>query len=355
MPERGYWNKLQAGHKVYKTKLPRRELGQSDEITIGKSQYGYYEHAQSEIINRPIPPEPVFEEDMAAVRARVTRMVDKAPLPKRYTTRPHHLIAKLVEADQARAQEKQSAWGSSASWAQPVFGNPFEIRRLNIINGLFICLGFCGMHPSISGAAARDLSVVVGDTHVSFYVDAASSEKQIERERMGYGFQGRDGMNKMRVSISSWRGHEASRSWQDSEGDRVEKHLREIAVGLIVAGEQQHRDALVRHREWLIQYKKELEERERQRKIEEERKRRERLEKLEKRRVDHLLGQAEAMHKATQIRAYVAAIWEANKTAPEPMSADEINSWVQWALSQADRIDPVVNGSYKTRPTEPEE
>jgi len=51
----------------------------------------------------------------------------------------------------------------------------------------------------------------------------------------------------------------------------------------------------------------------------------------------------------------VAAIWEANKTAPEPMSADEINSWAQWALSQAARIDPIVNGSYKTRPTEPEE
>jgi hypothetical protein len=230
VPERGYWNKLQAGRKVYKTRLPRRELGQSDEITRGKSQYGYYEHRESEIINRPIPPEPVFEEDMAAVRALVTRTVDKAPLPKRYATRPHHLIASLVEADQASAQEKHSTWGSSASWAQAVFDNAFEIRRLNIINGLFICLGFCGMHPSISGAAGRDLSVVVGDTHVSFYVDAAGAEKQIERGHMGYGFQGRDGKNKMRLSISSWREHEASRSWQDSEGDRVEKHLREIAV-----------------------------------------------------------------------------------------------------------------------------
>ena len=49
-----------------------------------------------------------------------TRMVDKAPLPKKYNT-PHHLITKLVEADTARSQEKQATWGS-ASWAQPVFG-----------------------------------------------------------------------------------------------------------------------------------------------------------------------------------------------------------------------------------------
>jgi hypothetical protein len=33
VPECDYWNKLHAGHKVYKTKIPSRELGQSDEIS----------------------------------------------------------------------------------------------------------------------------------------------------------------------------------------------------------------------------------------------------------------------------------------------------------------------------------
>jgi hypothetical protein len=61
------------------------------------------------------------------------------------------------------------------------------------------------------------------------------------------------------------------------------------------------------------------------------------------------------MHQAGQIRAYVAAIHEANKTAPQPMSADELDAWTQWAMAQADRIDPVLSGLYKTRPLEPEE
>jgi hypothetical protein len=34
------------------------------------------------------------------------------------------------------------------------------------------------------------------------------------------------------------------------------------------------------------------------------------------------------------------------------MTPEELMSWAQWALTQADRIDPVVNGSYKTRPSE---
>lgn len=37
VPERGYWSKLQAGHKVSKTPLPARGLGQPDEITIGRT------------------------------------------------------------------------------------------------------------------------------------------------------------------------------------------------------------------------------------------------------------------------------------------------------------------------------
>jgi hypothetical protein len=34
------------------------------------------------------------------------------------------------------------------------------------------------------------------------------------------------------------------------------------------------------------------------------------------------------------------------------LSAEELTSWSQWARLQADRIDPAVNGSCKTRPTE---
>lgn len=50
------------------------------------------------------------------------------------------------------------------------------------------------------------------------------------------------------------------------------------------------------------------------------------------------------------IRAYVQAILEANKSAPDPMSAEDLRAWEEWALAQADRIDPVKSGAYKTFP-----
>jgi hypothetical protein len=191
--------------------------------------------------------------------------------------------------------------------------------------------------------------------NVSFSLDAAGAERQLERERMGYAFQARNEKEKMRLSLTSWRNSNKNcRFWRDDEVSRLESRLREIAIELIVSGEQHYRDGLIHHREWRIQHKAELQEEERKRKIEEERKRRERQAKLEQARVRHLLGQAEAMHQAGQIRAYVAAIHEANGTAPQPMSAEELNAWSQWALAQADRIDPVVSGAYKTRPSEPE-
>lgn len=147
LPERGYWNKLQAGHKVSQRPLPPRGLGQSDEITIGRSSYWYYSESDIDVLNNPSSAPPVFEEDIETVRARVAVMVNKAPLPKKTGSRTHHLIEKVVETDRVRSQKEQSTWGS-ASWAAPVFGTRFEIRRLNILNGLFLCLGFCGMRPS---------------------------------------------------------------------------------------------------------------------------------------------------------------------------------------------------------------
>lgn len=99
-----------------------------------------------------------------------------------------------------------------------------------------------------------------------------------------------------------------------------------------------------------------LEEAERKRRApEEERRRREREAKREQARIDHLLGHAGALSRAEQIRAYVAAVRALNSTAPEPMAPVPLDEWCGWALAQADRIDPVLSGVYKTRPEWPPE
>lgn len=144
-------------------------------------------------------------------------------------------------------------------------------------------------------------------------------------------------------------------SWEEETGAPLERRLRDIAAAIIVFGEQFVRDHAARLHAWRIKRKAELEEAERKRKADEERRRQERLARLEKARIDHLLEQPRALDKAEQIRAYVKAVQALNAQAPEPMSADELGSWASWALAQADRIDPVASGVYKTRPAEPSE
>ena len=45
-----------------------------------------------------------------------------------------------------------------------------------------------------------------------------------------------------------------------------------------------------------------------------------------------------------------AFVLKANITAPVPMTDAELASWKEWALAQADHIDPVVSGAFRTYP-----
>ncbi len=355
VPARGYWAKLQAGHKVKPCPLPPRGLGRLDHVSIGRGKWPYERESEADILNAAIPPPPVFTPDMETVRVQVGTLVRRAPLPLRDSHGWHSQIAKLLSADEERLRKQQaSRW--PLSWDRPVFSTPFEQRRLRILNALFICLTRCGMKGHASGKHGRELAVTVGDVSVPFTLDSVSAAKLIERERQGYAFMARGEKDKMRLSMSSlWAPEPGARSWEDAKGDRLERHLREIVVEMIVSAEQRVRDGAAGRREWLIQRKAELQEEQRKREIEEERRRRALQAKLEQARIDHLLGQARALHQAAQIRAYVATVRELNASAADSMTPEALEEWASWALAQADRIDPVLSGAFKTRPAEPAE
>lgn len=352
VPARGYWAKKQAGKSVTQIRLPARGLGQSDTVHIGHDRYSSSASDDAEILSTPIPPPPVFEPDMTAVQAQATALVAKAPLPLREGYGWHSQIQKLLNADDLREQ-KQRASAYPSSWDAPIFRSVFEKRRLRMLNALFTCLTRCGMTPHVSGKEGRELSVTVGNTHVPLVLDSIAAAKHIERERQGFGFTARGDKDRMRLSISNWWSSEKpGPSWEDETGLPLERRLRDVAAAIIVFGEQRVRDSAAYTHEWRIKRKAELEAAERKRKADEERRRQERLARLEKARVDHLLTQARALEQAQHIRAYVEAVRALNAQAPEPMADDELASWASWALQQADRIDPVASGAYKTRPAE---
>lgn len=355
VPARGYWAKKQAGKSVTRPELPPRALGQTDFVHIGRDWYHRQDSEDAEIRDNPIPPPPVFTPDMDVVRTRAAALVAKAPLPLRDTHGWHSQLQKLLSADEERAK-KQRADPYPSSWNAPLFDGPFEVRRLRVLNALFVCLTRCGMWPHVGDKHGRDLSVTVGTTSVPLVLDSTAAAKQIERERQGYVFAARGPKDKMRLGIAHrWSGEKLGPSWEDEQGKPLERKLREIAAAIIVFGEQSVRDGALHGHEWRIKRKAELEDAERKRKAEEERRRLERIAKAEKARVDHLLAQAGALHRAQQIRAYVESVRTLNATAAEPMAPEELASWTGWALAQADRIDPVISGAFRTRPAEPEE
>ena len=350
VPARGYWAKKEAGKPVSKPRLPPRGLGQQDLVIIGREQYDR-SSSDAEIFSSPIPPVPAFEPSMDVVHERAASMVAKAPLPIRGRRDWHAQIQKLLDADEVRAKkQRESAYPSIGDG--PIFSTPFEQRRLKILNALFTCLTRCGAHPHIDDKHGRTLCVSVGTTGVPLSLDSLSAPKQIERERQGYGFLARGPKDKMRLAIEGYWSTRVGPSWEDKPGDGLEKHLREVAAAILVFAEKTVRDDALAAHAGRIKRKAELEEQERRRVAEEERRRLERRAKFEKDQVDHLLAQAEALHQANQIRAYVDAVTALNATAPEPMTADQLQSWTLWALAQADQLDPVASGTYKSRPQE---
>lgn len=354
VPARGYWAKLQAGKKAQRCPLPPRALGQLNSVHFGESRWQSASEQNEEFLREPIPPPPVFEPDMDAVRAQAAAMVRKVPLPLNDSHGWSHQIERYLKADEERTR-LQKAERYPMSWNDPIFKSPLEQRRLRILNALFIGLARAGMHPHVSGKHARDVHVTVGSTAVRIDLDAISATKFIEAERRGDPFRTRNDRDGLRLAISRhWYGETARQVCEDNKGARLERQLRDIAAAIIAFGEETLRDTTVRAHAYRLERRAELLEEERQRRAEAERLRRERQAQREKARVDHLLGQARALDQARQIRAYVAAVRELNPGAPDPMSEEEFTAWSAWALTQADRIDPVLSGAYKTRPVEPE-
>lgn len=329
VPERGYWAKLRAGKAISRRALPPRFPGASDEITVGASRW-YGSYAQH-TLDDPLPPPPVFEEEMDVLTERVRKMVGKVTCPP--LTSPHRLIAKLLEQDEDRRSK-------GYSWDRPKFEAPEEKRRLRILNALFTAAHKAGCSASMSTSKyaqdTKDASIQVGSQNIPFTL-APISGKAGRKEAS-------PGKPRLQLSIHS-RQHGVANmgAWEDGDTSKLEDQLTQVLIGIIVAAETFHRENAVHHHEWLIKRRAEMVEELRRKKEEEIRKARELKEKLERERIERLLAQADAMHKATVIRTYVDAVLA--RSSDVLGKPEALQRWATWARAQADRIDPVLNGA----------
>lgn len=92
IPERGYWNKLQAGHAVARTPLPPRDLATVDVIEMNGELKPEHRERFSGIESAP--------EDIPVLAARFRQRLGKVTMP-RDLMQGDPAIVKLLQRDEA--------------------------------------------------------------------------------------------------------------------------------------------------------------------------------------------------------------------------------------------------------------
>ncbi|WP_334545047.1 hypothetical protein [Rhizobium leguminosarum] len=337
LPPRGHWAKLEAGKKVYRQPLPERALGMPRDVAFGASKWNYYGSAPKNLIELELTPPRPFDETLTEVRAILTKKLKTVRVP-RDLSMAHPVIRKLLEADIPR-RDKYLASTYRSLYDAPYFDSPFEQRRLRALNALFLCLEKNDARVTSSGKNPQEFNVKVGVTEVLISIDDSKAERS---SWYGAADIAKAASSLLVVKIDRGAAVDGIQtSWQDKPDDRVEAHLTDVAVNVLVAGENTCREREISNYQWLVEYKADLIERTKREKEEAEQAERERRLREEKARVDRLLSEAKALREAEEIRAYVASVRRLNENPIDPVSEDELTSWALWALEQADRIDPV--------------
>ncbi len=265
---------------------------------------------------------PVFEESIEVLRERVARNLGVVVASKNLSP-PHAAFHRQVE-DDAR-QATQSSWYSS------LFDGPLEKRRLRILQGLFYGLSRLDCSATVSRGEKLIRFTLVSANRTC---PSRSSAQRLGRELPKVRTLSASSLaslgvpapkpsvfrgwilknNCMRCSSaqsrlrSSWQERCNTANWIDEEAFRRREEMKKKAI---------------------------------RKQIEQEKAERERLIRLEAARLKRLTDSAENYHRAETIRAFVASVISVSKESADP---EHIGRWKEWALLQADQLDPIATG-----------
>ena len=137
----------------------------------------------------------------------------------------------------------------------------------------------------------------------------------------------------------------APRTARNGFGTLIESSL--IAVQILVMGESVLREWVQERYEDEIERRAELKEKARLKKEADEQMERERIAKLERERVEQLVRDANSWRQATELRAYVKAVTDANASKQGGEAHGALDEWAGWALSVADKLDPLLRSRFE--------
>lgn len=323
MPPRGYWARLAAGKQARRAVLPARALGQHDQVHISSRDYGPMTDDEALIL----PPLPVFDEPLEAVQARAEALLARCRAP-RSLRHPHRLIGELLAEDAARRTALEA---DPYAWPKPEFDTPQALRRARIVNALFVVLAHAGATPSISSKDLRTIGFRIGDTFVTVKIPTIGAPARAPSPHKG----------KIALVAEGWPMPAGiPTGWQDSDRLPIEERIIEIARDLLVMGEMTYRAGALQRYSWYVERKESVERKAREERERLEHEARERQLREEAARRRWLLRQAANLQKANEVRALVAAMDNRLPAHPDAAEAGAYGQWREWALAQADLLDP---------------
>jgi len=318
-----------------------RPPGMDDEVSIASGGNVSHRYWNEEEILGFVGAPPQFAEPIETVRARIAETVEHVAVPHKVRNW-HPTIDRLLKEDEKR-REKQVTDPYPMSWDKPVFDTPFERRRLRVLNSLFFAVARMNGKPSVHGREGREIRISFFQQHLCLTLDRP---KRSNRHAQVLNTTGQSSDTRLCLRILSGFGSETVLAfWQDEDSQKLEMHMTDIAIQVILTSEIQYRENALRQYQWRVQRKAELEEEQRKRKLEAERAEKERQKRIEQARINRLLRDAAAFQQAREIRKYVEVI-RLTMARDSSCSMDEVKQWSEWALAQADRIDPAIGGRF---------
>jgi len=330
IPPRGYWARLKAKRHVLAAPLPQRGFGVSDSICIG-DRYGNLGTRLD--LDAELPAPPSFSETAEEVIARAQMAVARISFPKTLSN-PHSLIEKVLKEDEHRREKMLS---DQFYWKKPVFDTAEGRRILKILNAIFFVMDRVGVKPYLNATESINAGAIVGDTRIFFEIEAINLKQQTSTN-------GKKALSRTRLQLNILHHGEipeAQMTWKDEEGLTLENQTRKIAAGLLVAGELHYRDQTYHSYNWLVERKTEHDE-EKRRELERlEREKLQRQLQIERKRRRQLVTDVLEWRRADEIRAFVGAVNSREELNPSLDSKEKLAQWSVWALTEADKLDPM--------------
>lgn len=314
LPDSGHWQKIQYGKPVNQPPLP--EFDGDSGILIAK-------------LKKEIPPvEPKFYNE---IQAKITQefLPENKIVVSDTLAKLHPLVMQAKKNMRTPYEHKDcvvSAWGFF-----DIFVNRTNMKRaLCIMDALIKALETRGIPISINPKDQKPPTCVdiLGE---AFEIDLHETLKRIEIKD---GYLSRSDFKpsgelvlRIKKEFADYRTR-----WSDGKKQRVEDHLNSFIIGLYEAAlweRGQRLEIEKMHRKWEKERRKEEETRQ--------------LKEEELKRLKDLENEALNWHKSQSIRSYIKATEKSYLQKNSNIQPDsEFGKWKEWAIQQADRLDPLV-------------